>query len=263
MQLQKLYIAAWLNLCAHRCVIRYPHKSAPPGRSRLFSSDLSAFVLTFRHRLTDESAPLQTGTLHVISLRHCVSSLRLVSSHNGTVFFFWVWHVVIMDGYLLHHSLCFSWCVQNRSGDSSHINSWIINALMMVSTPDVSRKGSEVQSMVMKYYFTTLGGAFVETAAGGDGRRGKNDHVDVGSGDYLLLLHNSGSSISSRQFYIVFLFPFVLRWPCFCLVTTLLWSDCPLLPRHRSSSALRACGIFISLICQRLYLHSTHPYYHE
>lgn len=53
--------------------------------------------------------------------------------------------------------------MQNSSGDSSHINLWIINAVMMVSMPDVSRKGSEVQSMVMKYYFTT----FVEAAAGG------------------------------------------------------------------------------------------------
>lgn len=57
--------------------------------------------------------------------------------------------------------------MQNSSGDSSHINLWIINAITMVSMPDVSRKGSEVQSMVMKYYFTTLGGAFVEAAAGG------------------------------------------------------------------------------------------------
>lgn len=55
----------------------------------------------------------------------------------------------------------------NSSGDSSHNNLWIINAIMIVSMQDVSRKGSEVQSMVMKYYFTTLGGAFVEAAAGG------------------------------------------------------------------------------------------------
>lgn len=49
------------------------------------------------------------------------------------------------------------------------------------------------------------------------GTQGKNDHVDVGSGDYLLLLHNSGSSISSRLCYIIFLFP-VLRWLCFALL---------------------------------------------
>lgn len=95
--------------------------------------------------------------------------------------------------------------------------------------------------------------SFCGSSCRGVGRRGKNDHVDVESGDYLLLLHNSCSSIGSRLFYIIFLFP-LLRWPCFCLVTTLLWSDGPRLPRHRSSSALRACGVFISLICH---------YYHE
>lgn len=85
----------------------------------------------------------------------------------------------------------------------------------------------------MKYYFTTLG-VFVEAAAGGLEDKAKMtmwmwDQVIKAA--FALLPHSCGRTA-----------------PC---------------PRQRSSSDLRARRIFISLICQRLYLHSTLHYYRE